>query len=60
MTSSLTRFATAEQEQHLPWPHIVYGLVAFVIFLALLGVLFAFRNTATKLGDAQRERHGRH
>lgn len=54
MTSSLISFV-AEGEAHttreLPMPPIGYGLVAMGVFLALLAVLWSFRNTAAKLGD---------
>ncbi len=53
MKSSLARIGADSyvpplQEHHLPFPHIIYGLIAFCVFLALLGLLWSFRNTATK------------
>jgi hypothetical protein len=39
------------EENHLPMPHILYGLIAFAVFLLLLGILWTFRNTAANLSD---------
>ncbi|GAB3496334.1 hypothetical protein GCM10027572_27460 [Flexivirga lutea] len=39
------------EEHHLPMPHILYGLIAFAVFLLLLGILWTFRNTAADQRD---------
>jgi len=51
MTSSLVKFAPDSsvpklEENHLPMPHWTYGIIAFCVFLLLLGILWTFRNTA--------------
>jgi hypothetical protein len=56
MTSSLVKYATDSsvpklEENHLPMPHILYGLIAFAVFLLLLGILWTFRNTGASLRD---------
>lgn len=50
LTSAVTSLATAETEtlRELPMPAWVFGVVAFGSFLLLLGVLWSFRNTASK------------
>ncbi|MBO1765245.1 MULTISPECIES: hypothetical protein [Allobranchiibius] len=53
MKSSLVSFATddsvpALKEHELPMAHLAYGAIAFCVFLALLAVLWSFRNTAGK------------
>ncbi|WP_265447376.1 hypothetical protein [Flexivirga meconopsidis] len=53
MKSSLVNLAAESsvpklEENNLPMPHIVYGIIAMAVFLALLGVLWSFRNTAAK------------
>jgi hypothetical protein len=63
MTSSLANlFAAAEgQTRELPMPPQAFGALAFLGFLALLGVLWAFRNTAQKLaGPAHHGDHAGH
>lgn len=57
MTSSLIKIASAAEvpelkEHHLPLPHWLYGVIAFVVFMALLGLLWSFRNTANSSGSA--------
>ncbi len=42
---------TAEAGSGLPMPPFVYSLIAFGAFLAGLGVLWSFRNTAAKIAD---------
>ncbi len=54
MKSALVSFVTDNsvpklEESHLPMPHIAYGVIAFGVFLVLLGVLWSFRNTAGRL-----------
>ncbi|HWC24174.1 MAG TPA: hypothetical protein VG502_17905 [Flexivirga sp.] len=56
MRSSLVQIATDStvpklEENHLPMPHILYGLIAFGVFLLLLGILWTFRNTAAAQRD---------
>ena len=50
LTSTVTSLATAETEKlrELPMPDWVFGVTAFAAFLLLLGVLWSFRNTASK------------
>ena len=66
-------FAAAwDPTRELPMPPIAFGALAMVGFLVLLGVLWAFRGTATKIaggaphvrpshadhvGDPQRDAH---
>lgn len=50
MTSALTLLAAADDGGHhvvneLPFEPIIFGVIAIVAFLALLGLLYAFRNT---------------
>ncbi|NNG40415.1 hypothetical protein HJ588_14185 [Flexivirga sp. ID2601S] len=57
MKSSLVNLAAEStvpklEENHLPMPHIVYGIIAMGVFLALLGLLWSFRNTAAKTASA--------
>ncbi|MBB2890930.1 hypothetical protein [Flexivirga oryzae] len=56
MTSSLIQFAADSavpklEENHLPMPHWMYGGIAMLVFLLLLGICWTFRNTAA---DQQR------
>ena len=46
--------ATEEATRELPMPVIAYFIIAFVVFLLLLGVTWSFRNTAAKLGSPRR------
>lgn len=51
MKSALVSFVTDDsvpklEETNLPMPHIMYGIIALGVFLALLGLLWSFRNTA--------------
>ena len=54
--SSLTA-PTAEALRELPMPEWVFGAMAFGTFLALLGLLWSFRNTAAKTGQHERTHH---
>ena len=50
MTSALILLTAAESGHHpvvneLPFPPVIFGVIAMVIFLALLGLVYAFRNT---------------
>ena len=49
MTSALTLLSAAEGGHHivneLPFPPFMFGVIALVVFLALLGLLYSFRNT---------------
>ena len=60
MTSSLSNlFAVAEEQtRELPMSPYAFGALAFIGFLALLGVLWGFRGTAQKL--AAGSHHGGH
>ncbi len=40
-----------EARRELPMPPILFAAIAFGLFLAALGVLWSFRNTANKVGD---------
>ncbi len=57
MTSSLVALNVMNaavpklHENELPLPHFLYGIIAFCIFLALLGVVWSFRNTARRMTD---------
>ena len=44
---------TAEAAVALPMPPFAYALIAFAAFLAGLGVLWSFRNTAAKVADKE-------
>jgi hypothetical protein len=56
--SALPHLAAAEKNaRELPLPEWAYGGLALCGFMALLAVLWSFRNTAAKTG--QRE-HGAH
>jgi hypothetical protein len=43
-----------EAARELPMPVIAYFLIAFAVFLVLLGVTWSFRNTSAKLGSPRR------
>ena len=48
-TSTAAALATAETAvRELPMPAWIYGAIAFGAFVALLGVLWSFRNTAAR------------
>ncbi|KQU70499.1 hypothetical protein ASD62_05215 [Phycicoccus sp. Root563] len=51
MSSSLSNLYAAAEEplRELPMSPYAFGALAFVSFLALLGVLWGFRGTAQKL-----------
>ncbi len=60
MTSSLVALTMSADipklhENELPMPHIFYGIIAICVFLALLGVLWAFRNTAYRYSQPQQD-----
>lgn len=42
----------AETHVDLPVPPFVYGLISLAVFAMMLGVLFAFRQAATKIASA--------
>jgi hypothetical protein len=46
--------ATEEATRELPMPVIAYFIIAFGVFVLLLGVTWSFRNTAAKLGSPRR------
>lgn len=35
----------------LPMSHLMYGLIAFIVFMAMLAFLWSFRNTSPKLTE---------
>lgn len=41
--------AAEETTRELPMPKIAYFIIAFALFLVLLGVTWSFRNTAYKI-----------
>ena len=49
-TSSASALANAETAglRELPMPTWAFGVIAFASFVALLGVLWSFRNTAAR------------
>ncbi|CAG7573606.1 hypothetical protein FB554_1770 [Barrientosiimonas humi] len=63
MTASLLSLAgqteAAGGEESLPWPPIAYGLVTLGMFLALLALLWAFRNSAPRLEQQLNAQHTR-
>ncbi|MGA8979633.1 MAG: hypothetical protein WB473_11020 [Pedococcus sp.] len=61
MSSSLSNLFAAAEEQtrELPMSPYAFGGLAFLSFLVLLGVLWAFRGTAQSLaGQVQHGDHG--
>jgi hypothetical protein len=58
MSLSLSNLVVVAEEhtRELPMPPYAFGALAFVSFLALLGVLWGFRGTAQKLAVG----HGAH
>jgi hypothetical protein len=63
MSSSLSSLFAAAEEHHreLPMPVEFYGALAFILFLAALGVLWTFRGTAHNLRqDAPNQSHDHH
>ena len=67
-SSAFTLVAAAEEHtRELPMSPYAFGALAFVSFLALLGVLWGFRGTAQKLaaghathGSGQHDGHAGH
>lgn len=59
MSSSLTTFiAAAEESTHeLPMSPLAFGIIAMVVFMALLGVLWSFRGTAAKIATGDEHLH---
>lgn len=49
--------AGSQQVRELPMPDWAFGGIAFATFLALLGMLWFFRNTASKYDTPIRVRH---
>ena len=45
---------TEEATRELPMPVIAYFIIAFSLFVVLLGITWSFRNTAAKLGSPRR------
>lgn len=65
MTSSLIQIAADSavpklEENHLPMPHWMYGGLAMLVFLVLLGVCWTFRNSAADQRRAAREGETEH
>ena len=53
MTSSLVKLTADSnvfnlEERYLPMPHWLYAVIVLCVFIALLGVVWSFRNSATK------------
>ena len=46
--------AAEEAARELPMPVIAFFIIAFVVFLLLLGVTWSFKNTAAKLVTPRR------
>lgn len=42
----------------LPMSHLMYGVIAFIVFMAMLAFLWSFRNTAPKLSEQHGAEHG--
>ena len=40
--------AEGEAARSLPMPDVLYGVLAFAVFLLLLGITWMFRNTASR------------
>jgi heme/copper-type cytochrome/quinol oxidase subunit 2 len=56
--ASLPALAAAEEHlRELPIPPWAFGAISIGVFVALLGVLWSFRNTAAKTGQHD---HGAH
>jgi 1,4-dihydroxy-2-naphthoate octaprenyltransferase len=49
-----------EALRQLPMPPIAFAAIAFGLFLAGLGVLWSFRNTANKVGDRHKSADAGH
>jgi 1,4-dihydroxy-2-naphthoate octaprenyltransferase len=49
-----------EARRQLPMPPIAFAAIAFGLFLAGLGVLWSFRNTANKVGDRHKSADAGH
>ncbi|WP_053352959.1 MULTISPECIES: hypothetical protein [Leucobacter] len=64
--SLLATIAVAAEEGHhvvneLPFPAIVYGIIAFAIFTVFAGVVFSFRDVANRhaaKAEAYAREHG--
>lgn len=53
MLSTVAPFLVGAETAHeLPMPAFFYGLIALAFFGMMLGVLFAFRQAATKVASA--------
>lgn len=53
MSASVLPALVSAEEAHrqLPMPAWLYGVIAMVVFLLLLGLLWSFRGTAYKIRD---------
>ncbi len=59
--SVLPHLLRAEEAlRQLPMPPIAFAAIAFGLFLAGLGVLWSFRNTANKVGDRHKSADAGH
>lgn len=59
--SVLPHLLRAEEAlRQLPTPPIAFAAIAFGLFLAGLGVLWSFRNTANKVGDRHKSADAGH
>ena len=59
MSSSLANVLVAAEEQgrELPMHPYMFGALALVLFMALLGVLWAFRGTAQRYSTGHAPKH---
>lgn len=61
MPQTVTLFHAAEEAaRRLPMPPYVFGLTAFIILLALLGITWAFRNTSQRYVGPDDHDHAQH
>ncbi|WP_207555718.1 hypothetical protein [Intrasporangium flavum] len=60
MSDRVLALAAESQEavRELPMPVIAYFIIAFSVFLLLLGITWSFRNTAYKVAQNRRRQHG--
>jgi len=59
--SVLPVLASVEEEMRdLPMPAVIYGIVAFVLFVLVLAFTWSFRGTAYKVRDKHSQAAGGH
>jgi hypothetical protein len=55
MSDRVSALVAAEEAAHeLPMPVIAFFIIAFCVFLLLLGITWSFKNTAAKIGTPAR------